>query len=177
MQAAWSNRAWQDEVRATLELLEDPDVIFRLRASDVQHHETEVANALADVFVRMVMKQASHRCWSMSIWSEIAPLQWAGILDHDEEAAKAAFAQMRNDAETVLAALRASREGDGDREAHGSHDLRHAQSLDFARPCRLSSASSGFTSNWSCRSALLRLMFRWPAVFIITALQPYSSVL
>ena len=121
MQATWSNGGWADEVLATLELLEDPEVFFRLRVGSGEPSSTAGAEALADLFVRMVVMQASQRCWSMSVWSEVPPLQWAGILDSDEEAAQKAFAQMRKDAEVVQAALRGARDSAGDREAGQTH--------------------------------------------------------
>ena len=111
---------WAEEVLAIFELLEDDDVMLRLRMPASQHGLEEVsadASTSAELFTRMLIKQASQRCWSMSMWSELPPLQWCGILDDEPAAARAAFERLRTDADVVRAALLASHEGQCDQEA------------------------------------------------------------
>ena len=111
LQANWSNAGWAAEVLAIFELLEEDDVLLTLRLSASQQGLEEVstdASTSAELFTGMLIKQASQRCWSMSMWSELPPLQWCGILDDEPAAARGAFEKLRTDADVVKAALLAS---------------------------------------------------------------------
>ena len=66
LQASWANQAWVTEIEAMFQLLEDEEVHFRLRLDDASQ-DPHLLQAFADIFQRMVVRQAAQRCWSMAI--------------------------------------------------------------------------------------------------------------
>ena len=69
-----------------------------------------IAKENANLFLRLIIRMASHRAWSLSTWSEIAPEQWNGVLSSSHDDSRHAFAKMRQDADSVEKALAAQRD-------------------------------------------------------------------
>ena len=92
--AGWSNRAWALEVGKVLSSLSDPECLARLRLTG-PHLDMEQDEEDADLWFRLVVSTASHRCWSMAIHSELPPDQWFGVLDVDPSASNMAFSKLR----------------------------------------------------------------------------------
>ena len=96
-----SNRHWALIVARTLEKLVDPIAVDDLELGD--HASDEASQAIAkenaNLFLRLIIRMASHRAWSLSTWSEIAPEQWNGVLSSSHDDSRHAFAKMRQDAD------------------------------------------------------------------------------
>ena len=92
--AGWSNRAWALEVGKVLASLSDPECLARLRLTG-SHLDMDQDEGDANLWFRLVVSTASHRCWSMAIHSELPPDQWFGVLDMDGPASAMAFSKLR----------------------------------------------------------------------------------
>ena len=95
-QAGRANRDWVCNVREMLRLLNNKDILERIKV------KTEQDTPRAQIFFRLVVSFAAVRVWGMLIY-DLPPEQWAGILsDNAKEAfhalgkAKATCTMVRN---------------------------------------------------------------------------------
>ncbi|CAJ1404903.1 unnamed protein product [Effrenium voratum] len=96
LQAGWATREWAVLTGAILEMAMDAECLRACRFDNAQ-------DALA--FVNLLIRTASNRSWSMAIWSEIPPFNFAGILHESGERRAEALARMRDDYEVVQRAI------------------------------------------------------------------------
>lgn len=93
--AGWSNRSWCMEVAKVLATLRDPESLSRLGLVGDHVSDGDGEEEDARLFFQLVVATASHRCWSMSMHSELPPDSWFGILDQDSHASAMAFTKLR----------------------------------------------------------------------------------
>ena len=116
LQAAWSSRDWAATIGGILSELSNPKAMYNLRL-DQRSSDPDQQLQDATLFGKLILKQASHRTWSMSIHSELPPENWAALLHENPEKAKKGLAMIQNDCHTVEAAWSLQDNEDEDYEA------------------------------------------------------------
>lgn len=112
IQALWANRGWAESIGNMFtelvadECLRKVGLLGRPEGDEGRKSQREAASR----FVELVTASAAQRAWSMSIWSECPPLNFAGILSEDISEGRSAFQRMKHDAQVVTRLLRADSE-------------------------------------------------------------------
>ena len=55
----------------------------------------------AGTFLKLCIRAASARSWSMAIWSELPPFKWAGVVHQDSSLRDEALQSMKEDCDAV----------------------------------------------------------------------------
>lgn len=63
-------------------------------------------------FLRLLVRTASAKAWSMAVWSEIPPLNWAGVIHQDSTMRKQALRRMEEEFQVMVVATSMSESGD-----------------------------------------------------------------
>ncbi|CAE7239057.1 Trank1, partial [Symbiodinium sp. CCMP2456] len=111
----WSYRSWVLVVGDILADLSNPMVLDRaglLRPDDRQEAGKNMQDDAA-TFLKLTVRAASQRTWSMLVYSDLPPNCWHRLLSSDAESAKGALQEMRMDQEIVDDALEIVRSSDG----------------------------------------------------------------
>ncbi|CAK9021499.1 Hemicentin-1 [Durusdinium trenchii] len=101
VQASWAAGGWASCVGKTLAFLSDSAAMERLGFFD------EEAFTDCDTYFALIVAAASQRAWNMSLWSQLAPYQWASVLHEDLEMAQQGLERMKADSDVVQQAWRA----------------------------------------------------------------------
>ena len=98
LQADWATRGWTEVIAKILTVPFNEECLQYLNF-DPEHGGASVQDA--STFLRLCIRTASARAWSMSIWSELPPFKWAGILHQDSHVRNLALVSMAYDWEVV----------------------------------------------------------------------------
>ena len=113
MQANWAARGWASAIQATLAVLSDEQAMQRLELRPFpglllrDNRPQDPAS-----FLRLSVLTAAQRAWSMSIWSETAPYQWASLLHNDPDIASAGLKKLEEDWSSVDKAFKMQGQAD-----------------------------------------------------------------
>ena len=120
LQASWANRGWVSCVADILARLQDESVMKRLNLHICHADDDSKAEqtSKAELLTNLIIRTAANRAWTSSVWSEIPPENWTGVLSTNQQDAQEALHRMHSDAQEVKAALAASRQaGHPERQA------------------------------------------------------------
>ena len=121
LQVAWAMREWSGTVGCILSQLSNEVALQKVglwSTASCADDEDSVARKRddAEVFCRLVVAMAAQRCWSMSLYSELPPRNWAGILCDDAETLDEQLARIKRDHDVIFLATCACSEADVSRE-------------------------------------------------------------
>ena len=103
LQAGWALGEWCSTIFEVFLPLFDLEA---LRCLNLLQEDSSSSSQSEDgmTFMRLLVRTASARAWSMLTWSHIPPLNFAGILHGDAELRQEALVRMKEDCAIVLAA-------------------------------------------------------------------------
>ena len=105
-QADYSNKGFARLIQTLFESLSDQTVLHKLLLLEPADNAAlrDEQQETARRYMNLVIRMATQRAWSLSLHSECAPDNWAGLLDSDLVMAKRCFQRMREDAEIITRA-------------------------------------------------------------------------
>ncbi len=111
-QAGWSNKSWTLVLNEIFSKLSSPEVLERLRLTQVPLHDSDLKACREDaiVFFDLCLEICAQRAWSMASLSETQPHSWLGLCDPDLQSASACFDKIRRDAKVVTTAFQKMKE-------------------------------------------------------------------
>ena len=103
LQAGWALGEWCSIICDIFLPLFDLDA---LRCLNLLQEESSSSSQSEDAmtFLKLLVRTASAKAWSMLVWSNSPPLNWAGILHCDATLREEALVRMKEDCAIVLAA-------------------------------------------------------------------------
>lgn len=113
IQASWAMRGWGQTVGNILHMAVDGESLRFLKFGDGNDTQPDCKTEDARTFLRLLVRTASAKAWSMAVWSEIPPLNWAGVIHQDSTMRKQALRRMEEEFQVMLFATGTSETGDG----------------------------------------------------------------
>ena len=104
VQADWAAKGWAQTLVSLFGVLLEPKSLHWIGLDAPSIVDASSSRPMARDFVRLMLRTASARAWSMAIWSELPPFSWAAIAHSDEAVRKTALQTMESDYEVVAAA-------------------------------------------------------------------------
>ena len=126
LQASWARREWAFCLSRILGDLNEASVLDKAEQVDLESEELQDQQVEdAKLLFKITIRAASIRGWTQSVWSELPPFSWSGLLSPQPEEARLSLNQMRAEQEAVDAAVAASQESGlfehPERQAAGCH--------------------------------------------------------
>ena len=134
----WAGRSWIMVVFRILADLSRNEILHKtglLKRMEDEAAQTAQSND-ARTFLKLTLRAASQRAWSMSVWSELPPHSWSKLLSSDADKARDALESMQEEQEVVDQVLKLSQSPGPypSKEAWWTHVLAFCcrESLDFS---------------------------------------------
>ena len=103
LQAGWAGGEWATTIAETLAVLCDSKALKRLGLANPGATDPDVFRDIS-TFLFLAIAAAGQRAWSMALWSELAPQNWAQMLHSVGDVARQGLQRMKDDCATVQAA-------------------------------------------------------------------------